>query len=60
MQAMKLMGYKATAVGQEELAMPLLNALTKYTVQKGNEYPKVHAANIANRGRLPRRTVGRP
>jgi len=48
MQAMKVMGYKATAVGQEELAMPLLNALTKYTVQKGNEYPKVHAANIDN------------
>lgn len=48
MQAMKLMGYKATAVGQEELAMPLLNALTKYTVQKGNEYPRVHAANIDN------------
>lgn len=48
MQAMKVMGYKATAVGQEELAMPLLNALTKYTVQKGNEYPKVHLLNIDN------------
>jgi hypothetical protein len=48
MQAMKVMGYKATAVGQEELAMPLLNALTKYTVQKGNEYPKVHLINIDN------------
>ena len=48
MQAMKLMGYKATAVGQEELAMPLLDALSKYTLQKGNEYPKVHAANVGN------------
>jgi hypothetical protein len=48
MQAMKVMGYKATAVGQEELAMPLLSALTKYTVQKGNEDPKVHASNIDN------------
>jgi 2',3'-cyclic-nucleotide 2'-phosphodiesterase (5'-nucleotidase family) len=48
MQAMKVMGYKATTVGHEELAMPLLDALTKYTVQKGNEYPKVHAANIDN------------
>ena len=53
MQAMKLMGYKAVGVGKEELAMPLLNALTKYTVQNGNEYPKVHAANIANRAAFP-------
>jgi len=53
MQAMKVMGYKATAVGQEELAMPLLNALTKYTVQKGNEFPRVHAANIDNSEDFP-------
>src|SRR5262245_15998923 len=53
MQAMKLMGYKAVAVGKEELAMPLLEALTKYTVQKGNEFPRVHAANIANRDEFP-------
>jgi hypothetical protein len=53
MQALKMMNYKAVGVGEEELAMPLLNALTKYTVQKGNEYPKVHAANIANRDGFP-------
>lgn len=53
MRAMKVMGYQATAVGEEELAMPLLNALTKYTVQKGNELPRVHAANIANPGEFP-------
>lgn len=33
--------------------MPLLNALTKYTVQKGNEYPKVHFLNIDNPGDFP-------
>ncbi|MBO0698636.1 MAG: hypothetical protein J2P46_09595 [Zavarzinella sp.] len=53
MQAMKLMGYKAVGVGKEELALPLLNALTKYTLQKGNEYPKVHAANIENKDEFP-------
>lgn len=53
MQAMKLMDYKAVGVGKEELAMPLLSALTKYTVQKGNEFPKVHAANISNRDDFP-------
>jgi hypothetical protein len=49
MQAMRLMGYKAVGIGKEELALPLLEGLTKYTLQPGNEYPKVHAANIANR-----------
>jgi hypothetical protein len=53
MQALKMMNYKAVGVGKEELAMPLLNALTKYSVQKGNEFPKVHAANIANREDFP-------
>ncbi|HEX3150214.1 MAG TPA: multiheme c-type cytochrome [Gemmataceae bacterium] len=53
MQAMKLMGYKATAVGREELAMPLQDALSKYTLQTGNEYPKVLAANIANKKDFP-------
>src|SRR5215213_10011652 len=53
MQAMKLMGYKAVGVGKEELALPLLEGLTKYTIQKGNEYPKVHAANIDNREEFP-------
>jgi len=48
MQAMKLMGYKAVGVGKEEMALPLLEGLTKYSLQKGNEYPKVHAANIIN------------
>jgi len=53
MQAMKLMGYKAVGVGKEEMALPLLEGLTKYTLQKGNEYPKVHSANIANPEEFP-------
>ena len=53
MQAMKLMGYQATAVGEEELLRPLLTALAKYTLQEGNELPRVHAANIANSKEFP-------
>jgi hypothetical protein len=53
MQAMKMMEYKAVGVGQEELSMPLLSALTKYTLQNGNEYPKVHASNVSNRDDFP-------
>lgn len=53
MQALKMMNYKAVGIGHEELALPLLNALTKYTVQKGNEFPRVHAANISNRDDFP-------
>lgn len=53
MQAMKLMGYKAVGVGREELSLPLLNGLSKYSLQKGNEFPRVHAANIANREDFP-------
>lgn len=53
MQAMKLMGYRAVGVGYEELALPLLSATSKYSLQKGNEYPKVLAANIANRDEFP-------
>ena len=58
MQAMKVMGYKATMVGAEEMALPLLNALTKYSLQTGNEYPKVHAANIANPQAFPNAAGG--
>ncbi len=53
MQAMKMMGYKAVAVGKEELSLPLLNGLSKYSLQKGNEFPRVHAANISNREDFP-------
>jgi hypothetical protein len=53
MQAMKLMGYQVTGVGQEELALPLLNALTKYSIQKGNELPAVSLSNIDNRNDFP-------
>jgi hypothetical protein len=53
MQAMKVMGYRATVVGQEELAMSVQEALSTYSLQKGNEYPKVHAANIDNPEAFP-------
>jgi hypothetical protein len=50
MQAMKMMGYVATSVGEQELMMPLLDALSNYTLQDDNKLPKVHAANISNKG----------
>ncbi len=53
MKAMKLMGYQAVTVGEEELKAQLLNPLAKYTLQKGNENPKVHFANIDNRDDFP-------
>ena len=53
MQAMKLMDYKAVGVGKEELALPLLSAISKYSLQKGNEYPRIHSANIVNREDFP-------
>jgi len=53
MKAMNLMGYKAVGVGKEELALPLLDGLAKYTLQNGNEYPRMHAANIDNRDEFP-------
>lgn len=48
MQAMKAMGYKAVAVGKEELSAQLINPLQRFTLQKGNEFPKVLFANIEN------------
>jgi hypothetical protein len=48
MQALKLMGYQATSVGLEELSLPLQEGLARYTLQKGNELPRVHASNISN------------
>lgn len=58
MQAMKVMGYKAVGVGKEELSLPLLSGLSKYSLQKGNEYPKVHATNIVNRDDFPGSNAG--
>ena len=37
----------------EELKAQLMNPLVKYTLQKGNEEPKVHFANITNRAGFP-------
>lgn len=53
MTAMKMMGYQVTAVGREELKLPLLSALSKYSLQKGNELPRVHAGNITNPQAFP-------
>lgn len=49
MSAMKEMGYKAVAVGKEDFKLGLLSALSEYSLQPGNEYPRVLAANIQNK-----------
>ena len=53
MKALQLMGYKAIALGYQEMALPTLNGLSKYSLQKGNEYPRVVAANVANKDGFP-------
>jgi hypothetical protein len=49
MKALQLMGYKGIGLGYQEMALPTLNGLSKFSLQKGNENPRVLAANVANR-----------
>ena len=58
MRAMKIMGYRSVGVGREELTAQLLRPLSKFSVQKGNENPKVLFANIENREDFPNATGG--
>jgi Cytochrome c554 and c-prime len=44
MQALQLMGYTAIAVGKNEMDMPLIDALSNYTLN--NPFPRVLAANL--------------
>lgn len=52
MQAMKLMNYAAVGVGKQEFRLPLLDGLASYTLQDGNEKPRVLGGNIAERNNL--------
>lgn len=58
MKALQLMGYRAVALGREEMSLPTLNALAKFSIQKGNETPRVLAANVANREAFPNAAGG--
>lgn len=49
MMAMKAMGYRAVGIGKEDFQLPLDAAVGKYSLQPGNESPKVLAANILQR-----------
>jgi hypothetical protein len=53
MKALQLMGYRAIGLGYQEMALPTLNGLSKYSLQKGNENPRVLAANVANKNGFP-------
>ncbi|HVK10467.1 MAG TPA: multiheme c-type cytochrome [Gemmataceae bacterium] len=53
MKALQVMGYKAIALGSQEMALPTLNGLSKYSLQKGNEYPRVLAVNVTNKNGFP-------
>jgi Cytochrome c554 and c-prime len=59
MTAMKAMGYRAVGIGNEEFQLQLDAALGKYSLQKGNESPKVLAANIMQKSEnFPNSTGG--
>lgn len=48
MEAMKLMDYRAVAVGEEEYRMGLLKVIGEYALQPKNEYPRMLIANLEN------------
>lgn len=53
MKALQMMNYRAIGLGKEEMALPTVDALAKYAIQPGNEYPKILAANVTNRQAFP-------
>jgi 2',3'-cyclic-nucleotide 2'-phosphodiesterase (5'-nucleotidase family) len=46
MQCMKSMGYRVVGLGKEEFALGLLEAVNSFSLQPGNEQPKIVAANL--------------
>ena len=49
MRALQLMGYSAAGIGEDELAMPLMDALVQFTLQNLGKQPHVLAANLLNK-----------
>jgi len=47
MIAMRTMGYKVVGLGKEEFALDLQQAIGEYSMQKGNESPRVLSANLS-------------
>jgi hypothetical protein len=52
MEALKVMHYTAIGIGKNEFQSPLIDLLAEYSLQKGNEAPRVLAANLLE-GRDP-------
>jgi hypothetical protein len=51
MEALKIMHYTAIGIGKNEFQSPLIDLLAEYSLQKGNETPKVLAANLEDGGK---------
>src|SRR5439155_3689384 len=49
MRALQLMGYSAAGIGENEIAMPLMDALVQFTLQNLGKQPHVLAANLLNK-----------
>ena len=47
MKALHLMDYSAVGIGRHEMALPLIDALSEYTLN--NPFPRVLAANLLNK-----------
>jgi hypothetical protein len=49
MKALEAIGYTAIGVGENEYKLPLMEGLSRFTLQNPNAYPRVLAANLADR-----------
>jgi len=49
MRALQIMGYSGVGIGENELAMPLMDALVQFTLQNGDKSPRVLAGNLQNK-----------
>lgn len=49
MRALQLHGYSAVAIGEQEFNLPLLEALSNFTLQQNGADPQVLAANLKDR-----------
>lgn len=58
MKAMQIMGYQGVGIGREELSAGLLNTIQQYSLQKGNESPKLMLANVDNPNDFPNLSGG--
>ncbi|HEY1375630.1 MAG TPA: multiheme c-type cytochrome, partial [Gemmataceae bacterium] len=46
MKAMEILDYKAVGVGADDFALPLIDGMSRFTLQKPTAFPRVLAANL--------------